>query len=213
MIQIKQLFKDIYLVCGNKFELSRAMIRFQEYYESPKFHGKIFTRKEFTDWYCPSDSQKYYRDWSGFNVPHYVFHPFHGRLFKGVTKNEKKIVSYFKRRIGSHFYVIGATPSDFYTVLHELAHAMFFLSETYRREVIVLLEGYRIPIKFKKRLQKMGYAPHVTIDEFHAYLIDGEKYKELGKFKILAQRLRDNLKSFLADRRIYEKKCLLSRTK
>jgi hypothetical protein len=177
-------------------ELARAFMRFQEHYESPRFSCAVFTRKEFTSWYNKRSSSAYYRDWAGFNFPGWVLNRFIDGSFTGLTKNEKKIVSYCKR-IKGRFYVIGSTPRDSETLRHELAHALYCLSAEYRMNVLKIFADTKsnIPALFRKKLLKMGYSEQVILDEFQAYLI--EKSKMLRGFSKTSELLNKNLDSFL----------------
>jgi len=54
-------------------------LRFEEYYESPRFKGRIFTFDEYRKWYVKNSPKgkktgrfTYYSDWSGFNIPSYA---------------------------------------------------------------------------------------------------------------------------------------------
>lgn len=197
MIRIKEAHPNIYWITANsKQELARACMRFQEYYESPKFHGTVFTRKEFTTWYSKI-SDKYFNDWSGFNFPYHSLIPFYHGFFKGLTRNENKIIRFFQKKVGKEFYVIGSMKKDKSTFFHEMSHALFFLSIEYRQDAFKIISKAPIPKKFEKRLKKMGYREDLVIDEFIAYLIDGTKYTELKKFSDVADQLRKNLSKFV----------------
>lgn len=55
-----------------KYDLAMTFVRMQEWYESPKFHHKLFTLEEFMRWYSREYGKgafTYPSDWSGFNVP------------------------------------------------------------------------------------------------------------------------------------------------
>lgn len=56
----------------DKYDLAMTFLRAQEWYESPKFHHKLFTLEEYMRWYSKAYGKgafTYPKDWSGFNVP------------------------------------------------------------------------------------------------------------------------------------------------
>ena len=73
-----------------QYELTSTFLRVQEHYESPQFHGRIFTLEQYMDWYVARyGSFSYYQDWSGFNVPSTAFQPFYDGKFDPLTEKEK----------------------------------------------------------------------------------------------------------------------------
>ncbi len=53
-----------YLRFDNATRMAATMMRFQEYYESPEFAGKYFTREEFVAWYAQHKAgASYVQDW------------------------------------------------------------------------------------------------------------------------------------------------------
>lgn len=161
-------------------DLSYAMMRFQEYYESPKFRGKVFKRKEFEHWYKTTYDKDYYKEWEGFNFPGQIlFEVIYG--FSPLEDCEKAVVDAlltFDDVISS--YIIG-TCKDNNVFDHELAHAIYFSSVSYREKVnhIVLtkmLDGRLEEVL--KALEAMSYVPHFWLDEVQAYFVDGFKYLE-----------------------------------
>ena len=50
--KVKKITDRVYLVTfTNRFDLTMTFMRYQEYYESPKFRNKIFSLAEFMRWY------------------------------------------------------------------------------------------------------------------------------------------------------------------
>jgi len=79
--------------------MAHTMMRFQEFYESPAFRGKYFTREEFMSWYNEEKKgTQYIEDWGlfGFNVPGEVLAPFNEGKFAGITAQEQFILDYFE---------------------------------------------------------------------------------------------------------------------
>lgn len=185
----KKLTDNIHLlVFNNQKEVAKTFVRFQEYYESPKFKGKIFSLDEFKDWYVKNSSngQKtgrftYYEDWSGFNIPSYVLEPFYKGKFDPLSKREKKLLQEFEEE-ENPFYIIGthAKVNNFKAYIeHESAHGLFYTDEEYRKEINKELSKYDIGELEEKILSK-GYHEDVVKDEIQAYLIESR-----GKFEDL----------------------------
>lgn len=174
--------------------LAEAFMRFQEYYESPEFKGRVFSIDEFIKWYTGiHGSFTYSRDWYGFNIPSKVLEPFRGGQFDPLTANEKKILDICKEE--KDFYIIGVTPSAEYfseTVKHEFVHGAFYCNKKYRDEVIGLLKESKI-FKIEKCLSKMGYHKEVFVDEANAYvLVEPETLSQFAT-KNDTKKLRSNL--------------------
>ncbi|KAJ3109535.1 hypothetical protein HDU97_005192 [Phlyctochytrium planicorne] len=71
-------------------------------------------------------------------------------------------------------YIIASLVSDASTVLHEWAHARFFMDASYReaceKAFSELDDNIRIAIE--KELAMWNYKPSVFVDEFHAYVVE-----------------------------------------
>jgi hypothetical protein len=157
-------------------ELAKAFCRFQEYYESPKYAGKIFTLTEYKKWYSQRyGGWTYYTDWGGFNIPNYVFEPFKAGSFDPLTKAEKQLLDAFRHRNGK-FYVIGTFGNNPDSLDHEVCHALFYLDYEYKKAVLskVCLSALKQPEKFRGLNQwlvkEKGYSDGFVMDEMQAYL-------------------------------------------
>jgi hypothetical protein len=86
-ISTHKIADGIYLLrFKTQYELTSTFLRVQEYYESPRFQGRIFTLEQFMDWYAAQyGSFSYFEDWSGFNVPSTAFQPFFDGKFDPLT--------------------------------------------------------------------------------------------------------------------------------
>lgn len=188
----------IYLVeVQNRKVLAETFMRFQEYYESPEFKGKVFTVEEFARWYASKyGSWTYSKDWYGFNIPSKVLEPFRNGQFDPLTEYEQKLLDICAKAAGD-FYVIGVTPKAEYfadTVKHEFVHGAFHVNENYRKEVASCLADHKIQT-IKKGLSKMGYHSDVHNDEANAYiLVEPETIGEIATQRN-TQKLRDRLDS------------------
>ncbi len=169
------IIPHIYLVhFSTGMELTSTFLRFQEHYESPQFGGKIFTRKEYADWYREKHGTfSYLTDWDGFNIPSWVLIPFYRGHFKRLTKLEKALLEVFRVhwKSGEQFYIIGtAGDSTEKTLDHEIAHGLYSIRPKYRKAVDNIL-GRRKFLDVRALLVRDGgYAEHVFQDEIHAYL-------------------------------------------
>mgnify|MGYP001558850792 FL=1 len=188
----------IYLIeSSNRRDLAETFMRFQEYYESPEFKGRVFSVEEFAHWYASKyGAWTYSRDWYGFNIPSKVLEPFRRGQFDPLTLKEKKLLDVCKNATGD-FYVIGVTPSAEYfdeTVKHEFVHGAFHVNENYRKDVARCLADHRIKT-IKNGLSKMGYHSDVYNDEANAYvLVEPETISEIAT-KRDTQKLRVRLNS------------------
>lgn len=174
MLKIKkQIFNSVLISASSRKELAETMMRFQEYYESPFWQGKIFTRGQFLNWYSEQyGGATYSKDWSGFNFPSYVLEPFKKGLFDPLTKNEKKILKYFKYR-NDNFYIIGANSEN--VLKHELCHALYYTNVEYRNKVNKYLNSNKSKIKkLTTYIIDMGYSKTVLLDEIQAYILDDD---------------------------------------
>jgi len=164
--------KGIYLLrFKTQYELAATFLRVQEHYESPRFHGRIFSLEQYMDWYAARYGNfTYYQDWAGFNVPSTALQPFYDGKFDPLTRKEKRLLQLFKNLRG-RFYAIGIYDSDAKgSLTHELAHAFFFTDAAYRQAVRQAISGYDTSA-LEKQLARMGYAKHVIPDEVQAYLV------------------------------------------
>ena len=167
--------------------MCRAMLRFQEHYESPKFRNKIFTLAEFKRWYPRSLGLKrftYYSDWGGFNIPSSVLKPFYAGQFKALSPAEKRILNTFKDQRGKFYVIATAAQGSLATLHHEVAHAIFYLDADYRTQATRAVgrlnrKEYRA---FTAYLAKIGYTKQVFVDEAQATLASAStaELKRLG---------------------------------
>jgi len=184
---VRELLKNVYQVhFSNQGDLASTFLRFQEYHESPKFGGAVFTRQEFEEWYAGENGGKftYLTDWSGFNLPSSVLTPFVDGKFDPLSAEERGLVDHFVReqnlspgesREEHHpFYLIGTYGkfgfADKSTVKHELCHALFHLDQGYNEQVKEVLKDKDLT-KFEAYLRKLGYGDNVLLDEINAYVV------------------------------------------
>jgi hypothetical protein len=176
-MRITKITKNIFQVnYATQKELAKAFCRFQEYYESPEFAGKIFTLAEYRKWYSQRyGGWTYYTDWGGFNIPDYVFEPFKAGSFDPLTRAEKDLLNAFRQRNGK-FYVIGTFGKNPDSLDHEICHALFYLDYVYRNTVLnkLCVSALDQPERFKALndwlVEDKGYSDGFVLDEMQAYL-------------------------------------------
>lgn len=169
----KQPFNSVWICADSQEELGNTFIRFQEYYESPKFKGQIFTVGQVRSWYSSTyGANTYQNDWTGYNIPSSILKPFRDGLFDPLTPEELNLLNLFRYRHDS-FYIIGAQTDD--VLRHELAHAMYGYSVKYKISIDQLIKKYQKDLKptIKYILDK-GYDKSVINDELQAYITDND---------------------------------------
>lgn len=198
--------KIVLLIFDTQLDITSTFLRFQEHYESPKFRNKIFSLKEYKDWYIEEKgSFSYYEDWNGFNIPSYVLSPFKEGKFDPLDNNEKYLLDVLEEYI-EPFYVIGVHKGNLdnirKTLEHEVAHGLFYTREDYRDEVLSLIREYDLD-ELKSFLRGLGgYCDEVIEDECHAYHINGSrKTKELLNLE-LQRKLVSLFNRYLENQRI-----------
>lgn len=169
----KQPFNSVWISADSQEELGNTFMRFQEYYEGPKFKGQIFTLGQLKSWYSTTyGADTYNVDWTGYNFPSIVLKPFRDGLFDPLTNEEQKLLELFRYRNDS-FYIIGAQTSD--VLRHELAHALYGYSVKYKISVNQLIHKYNKELKKTiKYILDKGYDKDVINDELQAYITDND---------------------------------------
>jgi hypothetical protein len=175
----KQILPNIYCLCSDSLsEQGSTFVRIQEFFESPKFKGKIFTHKQYREWFKKTIGKgkyTYNTFYIGFNVPFFAFEPFLQGKFDPLSKYEHKIIKLIKN-LPTPFYIIGICPTDkdFETsIKHEIAHGLWFLNSKYRNYMKKAIK--KLPKNVISHLHKFlkdnGYHKDVYNDEVHAYII------------------------------------------
>lgn len=206
------LFDDMYEMCMH-------FLRYQENYESPKFHGKNFTIVEFMEWYAKTYGNgafTYPKDWAGFNIPANIIWKVHTNSIPDFNKYDAAMLAAYNKISANtqlvagctkydNFYILGACKNDLGVLGHELAHGLYSTSDEYRKEIDDCASA--LPTAIVKRmfthLLKLGYTQHVLEDELQAYMSTGVptemlKDKQLAKltapFKKVFQKHTKNIK-------------------
>jgi len=133
-MQFGRILPHIYhLQFEDAYDTAMHFLRFQEYYESLKYRGQVFTLIDYMEWYSKNYGEgifSYPDDWTGFNVP--------GNVLIEVTESEipdfnkydiqmRALVETVREEEKGHpFYFIGTTVGDDPGTLdHEISHALY----------------------------------------------------------------------------------------
>lgn len=155
--------------------LGKALVRPQEFAESPKFKDKVFTTSRLKKYITHCSP---YVAYAGFNIPGSYVDEFFAK-FPAITKAELEIYHHLNSlNLPERYYVIGsadkaAKKPSWKAGDHETAHGLWYLDEEYREEQRSHLEA--MPPKLLKHVREVLlswsiYAPAVIEDECHAYL-------------------------------------------
>jgi hypothetical protein len=184
-------------------ELLKTFIRFQEYYESPEFKDKVFTVEEYADWYVKhykKESFTYYDDWSGCNVPSFIFEDFRSGKMNPLSKREIQLLEKLPND-GEKFYVIGTFQGGQKGIIeHEICHSLYYSNSSYKYSVDKLLSQYDGQLEeVKKYVLELGYHQSVLMDEVQAYISgtpDKLKENNVNYPEELHKELKDVFKSY-----------------
>lgn len=187
MFSLKQLRKQIWhLHFDQHYDLTMHFLRYQEFYESPKFRKTNLTLVNYMEWYARNMGKgvfTYTKDWAGFNLPGEYIFSVHKEGIQDPNRYDKLMLSLAeficsKEDNKTDFYIIGTSQEDTdlkSTFNHELAHGMFYTDEKYKTKMTALVNA--LPNKTKnfifKKLKKCGYSDEFFIDETQAYLSTG----------------------------------------
>ncbi len=169
------------LIFHTRVRMCKELLRMAEFYESPKFAGKYFTLDEYKAWYMKERNAKkftYYTDWAGYNIPAYVLRDF-AQMFPtfDLTTIEAQLCVEVLTNSKLQYIIAVHRQYDMTTLLHEFAHAAYFVDNDYSREVDKLLSEVEPSIKEKMygKLEKLGYTESVFDDELQAYAVSDER--------------------------------------
>lgn len=196
--KLYQLIPGVYYVYYNNFfDMGMSFIRLQEYYESSSknFFRKHFDVFEFMIYYTRKTKKNYFSytdDYVGYNIPSWVIKDFIKNLGKQENEYPELDMNIFERNLFQHinkikdkkYYLIAATEGKDSALEHEIAHALYYTNEVYKKEMNLLIKT--IPLKIKKQifveLKKMEYDKSVFLDEIQAHMSTGLT-KDLSSIK------------------------------
>ena len=212
-VKVTEIIEGLYhLEFPTLYLMNSTLIRFQEYYESPKFKGMAFTLEEYMDWYAGKAEDgrfDYFDEVEGMNFPADSMSEFeHFHAFELGDKEYKSWV-YFQLGSNEHagYLIATAKTSQRFAFKHEIAHGMYYLIPAYKREVSKVMNStapYKAVIKtLKKALKPKWYHRSIMTDECHAYLIDGISAVNMHAFTGIGRMMFKDLSRKL--RKIYKK--------
>jgi len=133
---------------------------------------------------------------AGINFPRTTFLDW---IASGVvlTRQEKDAYTMILKYPEYH-YIIGVLEGDRSTVLHERAHATYYLDNRYCR--LVNRRWTELSEKtqrfVEKRLKECGYSDDRLVDEFQAYLVENQNVFKRSEFAPLQQELKAYLTTY-----------------
>jgi len=186
-IKVKKLFPKIYLLMfDTQYELCMSFVRWQEFYESPKFRGKYFDLEEYIDYWSKDfggGSFDYPAVWGGFNIPGKVIDDWISISVEKQDRdreNEVLILLCDTLRNDNLYlrdtYIIATHKEQEEreintTIDHELAHAFYYVYPEYKSSCNKLLKKVSkvAYTNAKVMLVKLGYCRASIKDEMQAY--------------------------------------------
>jgi hypothetical protein len=185
----------------NQRDLAQSMMRLQEYYEgaSELIRGKYFTLEQFMHHFTDADGDFQYTSiWAGFNVPGNVVDEWRD-LFAardGLTNKEQQIMQRLDqiKDPSKPWYLIATSDQkDGATLRHEIAHARYHLSSTYRESCRSLIHriNKRDLARMHRWLIRMGYCEEVLDDETQAYLSTSSDAELKSRLGMLGKKTQD----------------------
>ena len=183
--KIEQVYPKIFLFkFKDDYQMAMHFLRYQEFYESPnpKFRNHAFKLLDFMEWYVKKDHQRvfsYPNDWAGYNFPGNNIKRVISAGIPDPNHYDAAMQEAYQQCIelaqSEDFYIIGSAAGDKFTLRHEIAHGLYYLDRTYKKEMNNLIK--EIPNSAIKQmnevLKKMGYTSAVFKDEIQAYLSTG----------------------------------------
>jgi hypothetical protein len=185
-MEFKKILPHIYhLHIEDCYDSAMHFVRYQEYYESIRWRGRIFSLIDYMEYYAKEHGEgafTYPNDWAGFNIPGNVLIEVSEADLPDLNKYDiqmRSLVETVRREEKEDgFYFIGTCGEEDFALDyldHEIAHAFHYIDSDYREVVDNLLTA--IPRKSYdaawKVLQEMKYHPAVCRDEIHAYAATG----------------------------------------
>ncbi|MCI0527022.1 MAG: hypothetical protein L0Y56_06175 [Nitrospira sp.] len=170
-----------------QYEVCMHLLRWAEFYESPKWAGKNFHLVDFIDWYSKGQGKgvfTYTKDWAGFNIPSGSILELLELGIPDINKYDRfmmEMIRYIRGVAGDTFYLIG-TFGESTALEHEIAHGYYYLVREYQEEMYS--RYHSVPqdtlTAVQRVMSEMGYAAQVYADEFQAYAAAGFHKKMKG---------------------------------
>ena len=163
----------LHLQFETRLQMTLAMCRMQEFYESPYPHirAQYFSFEDFIAAYAkPDGTLDYFNYWDGFNIPPTSIAAFK-TVFDDKSNRELRILSAWE--LADKPYLI-ATDSD-YALAHEIAHARWHMEPEYRANARVIIEAMTPALREElwrclKANERYVNDPQLLDDEIQAYV-------------------------------------------
>jgi hypothetical protein len=149
------------------------LMRFQEFWENPRFRGKPFNREQYLSWFLAKNGEEFKDPWVGCAFPSSAVDAFRDLRMTPDAAEDKVL----DRLPDSGKYFVIASGPDPSTFEHELAHAFYYLDRSYRKKADAAVMGLRKSTRefLFDQLSQLWYGPRRLMDESQAYLLDGVK--------------------------------------
>ena len=207
MFKFSRLREGVYeLRFNSQYDMCMTFMRYQEFYESPRYHDRKFTWAEFMAWYTREQSKdgtfSYMSDWGGFNIPVEVVGQVISMGIDDPNHYDMLMMSIYKIITAEcdRAYLIGVVDGGGLD-RHEMTHAMYYLDDEYARKCqVVMIETDPDLIQgLREVLFAKGYTEKTLYDEIQAYLTDDSKlFKDTDRaaeFEERYNKLQDRLKA------------------
>ena len=167
----------LHLEYPNIKELNLDLFRMSEYYESPskKINSKVFDILDFLEVNINSLGKiDFFEKWPAYNITGKTLRDF--RQFFELNRREKPIYDLLDKinKPLENVYIIANIKNDDEGFEHEIAHAFYYLSETYKKESLSLIKKMDSEVKsnIMKGFKVIGYPNIKSIidDELNAWL-------------------------------------------
>lgn len=198
--KLEEIFPHIYhLHFDSAYDCAMSFVRFQEYYESPKYRKQIFTLVDYMEWYAKTKGEgafTYPVDWSGFNVPDWAIRQVRKADIPDLNKYDQRMFAFIDwvedKEFPHNYYFVGTSVEGYKkngeeegVLDHEIAHALYYTDSSYRGRVERLLyewdgrdgrgghKGEELDSAKDVLRAIMGYHKEVVKDEIQAYCATG----------------------------------------
>lgn len=214
MFKFTRLREGVYeLRFDDLYELCMTFLRYQEFYESPRYQDRKFTLAEYMSWYVKNQNDKDTfsypsGDWGGFNIPAEVIGQVHALGIDDPNHYDSLMFALYRIMMSESedgkAYLIGVQNDVEGLDDHEMTHAMFHLDATYSNRCMgVLFETHPDLLQLLREvLFAKGYTEKTFYDEVQAYLTTGGKIfqkdgakEKLEPFEAGFQKLQERLKA------------------
>lgn len=186
MLTKERIAQHVWVIYGeNETDVSKAFVRFQEYYENKDLKGNknitTFNIETWWDGYKQSleTEDSYYEYWQGFNLPGKVildlmrYVNFRGDVMRYNRQETELLVLFEDLSIEeiSDGYFIGLWKDAEQVLDHEIAHALFSTDQAYMLEQTINIAKLpnNIYTMIRNHLTELGYGANVVHDEIQAY--------------------------------------------